>query len=112
MTILPISSVSFDAEPVVRAMAEYIIFNLDENGYLKFDLADIVRDFGGEGDFGRRLRRRSSWSRNSTRPASAHATLASACSCSSLPMVPCRDPPEGPDRESPRRPQAEPPTLD
>ncbi|MDR3638282.1 MAG: RNA polymerase factor sigma-54 [Isosphaeraceae bacterium] len=36
-----------DAEPNVRALAEYIIFNLDDNGWLKLDLHEIVRDFGG-----------------------------------------------------------------
>jgi RNA polymerase sigma-54 factor len=38
----------FEAEPIVMAMAEYIIYNLDENGYLTADLASIARDFGGE----------------------------------------------------------------
>jgi RNA polymerase sigma-54 factor len=33
-----------DCEPVVRALAEYIIYNLDENGYLHLDLNEIVRD--------------------------------------------------------------------
>src|SRR4051812_14797748 len=37
-----------DAEPAVRALAEYIIFNLDDNGYFNHDLADAVRDFGGD----------------------------------------------------------------
>src|SRR3954447_11170429 len=37
-----------DAEPAVRALAEYIIFNLDDNGYFNHDLAEIVRDFGGD----------------------------------------------------------------
>src|SRR4051812_44503918 len=38
-----------DAEPPVRALAEYIIFNLDDNGYLKVrDLGELVRDSGGD----------------------------------------------------------------
>ena len=37
-----------DSEPVVRALSEYIIFNLDENGYLKLELNEVVRDFGGD----------------------------------------------------------------
>ena len=37
-----------DAEPTVRALAEYIIFNLDDNGYLNLDLNEVVRDFGGD----------------------------------------------------------------
>ena len=37
-----------DSEPAIRALAEYIIFNLDDNGLLNIELADIVRDFGGE----------------------------------------------------------------
>src|SRR4051812_15927161 len=38
-----------DAEPAVRALAEYIIFNLDDNGYFNHqDLGEIVRDFGGD----------------------------------------------------------------
>jgi RNA polymerase sigma-54 factor len=37
-----------DSDPVVRALAEYIIFNLDENGYLKLELNEVVRDFGGD----------------------------------------------------------------
>jgi RNA polymerase sigma-54 factor len=39
----------FDCEPTVRDLAEYIIYNLDERGYLppKFDLHEVVRDFNG-----------------------------------------------------------------
>ncbi len=37
-----------DSDPAVRALAEYIIYNLDENGYLNLDLHDIVRDFAGD----------------------------------------------------------------
>src|SRR4051812_26452768 len=37
-----------DSDPAVRALAEYIIFNLDDNGYLNHDLDEIVRDFGGD----------------------------------------------------------------
>ncbi len=34
----------------LRALAEYIIHNLDENGYLQLSLHEIIRDFGGEAD--------------------------------------------------------------
>lgn len=37
-----------DCDPTVRALAEYIIYNLDENGYLNLDLKEVVRDYGGE----------------------------------------------------------------
>jgi RNA polymerase sigma-54 factor len=37
-----------DAESAVRALAEYIIFNLDDNGYFNQELAEMVRDFGGD----------------------------------------------------------------
>src|SRR4051794_12345077 len=37
-----------DPEPAVRALAEYIIFNLDENGYLNLELSEVVRDYGGD----------------------------------------------------------------
>ncbi len=37
-----------DADPAVRSMAEYIIFNLDDNGYFNHNLSEIVRDFGGD----------------------------------------------------------------
>jgi len=37
-----------DPDPAIRALAEYIIFNLDENGYLNPELNEIVRDYGGD----------------------------------------------------------------
>jgi RNA polymerase sigma-54 factor len=37
-----------DADPTIRALAEYIIFNLDDNGYFNHELSEIVRDFGGD----------------------------------------------------------------
>src|SRR5689334_2403533 len=37
-----------DSDPPVRALAEYIIFNLDDNGYLNHELDEIVRDYGGD----------------------------------------------------------------
>ncbi len=38
----------FDADPTLRALAEYIIYNLDDNGYLPKDITlhDVARDFG------------------------------------------------------------------
>jgi RNA polymerase sigma-54 factor len=36
-----------DYDPTIRQLAEYIIYNLDDNGYLKLDLHDVTRDFGG-----------------------------------------------------------------
>jgi RNA polymerase sigma-54 factor len=38
----------FDCDPTERALAEYIIYNLDDNGYLKLSLHDVIRDLGGE----------------------------------------------------------------
>jgi len=37
-----------ESDPAVRALAEYIIYNLDENGYLNHDLIEVVRDCGGD----------------------------------------------------------------
>ncbi len=37
-----------DCSANVRALAEYIIHNLDENGFFRLDLHDVVRDYGGE----------------------------------------------------------------
>lgn len=37
-----------DAEPAVRALAEYLIHNLDDNGFLNLELHEAVRDFGGD----------------------------------------------------------------
>ncbi len=37
----------FDCDPTIRKLAEYIIYNLDDNGYLKLSLHDVVRDFDG-----------------------------------------------------------------
>ena len=37
----------FDCEPIVRELAEYIIYNLDERGLYPHDLQDVVRDFNG-----------------------------------------------------------------
>src|SRR6516164_8674653 len=38
----------FDCDSVVQRLAEYIIYNLDDNGYLKLSLHDVIRDSGGE----------------------------------------------------------------
>ena len=46
-----------DCDPTVRALAEYIIHNLDENGFLNLDLNEVVRDFGGEATMPRPRRR-------------------------------------------------------
>src|SRR4051812_44825609 len=37
-----------DCDPTIRSLCEYIIHNLDENGYLNLTLNEVVRDFGGE----------------------------------------------------------------
>ena len=37
----------FDCDPKVRALAEYIIYNLDERGFFRLPLQDVVRDFNG-----------------------------------------------------------------
>jgi RNA polymerase sigma-54 factor len=37
-----------DSDPTVRTLAEYIIYNLDDNGFLNLELSEVVRDFGGD----------------------------------------------------------------
>ena len=37
-----------DCDATIRALAEYIIYNLDENGFLKPTLYDLVRDYAGD----------------------------------------------------------------
>jgi RNA polymerase sigma-54 factor len=37
-----------DSDPTIRALATYIIFNLDDNGFLHAELSDVVRDYGGD----------------------------------------------------------------
>ena len=37
----------FDCEPIVREIAEYIIYNLDDRGLYPHDLHDVIRDFNG-----------------------------------------------------------------
>ena len=38
----------FDCDPTVQKLAEYIIYNLDDNGYLKLSLHEVIRDSGEE----------------------------------------------------------------
>ncbi len=40
-----------DCDSTVRTLADYIIHNLDENGYLKLSLTEVLRDFDGEATF-------------------------------------------------------------
>jgi RNA polymerase sigma-54 factor len=37
-----------DGDDATRSLAEYIIHNLDDNGYLNLSLNEVVRDFGGD----------------------------------------------------------------
>ena len=37
-----------DSDPATRELAEYIVHNLDDNGFLHMDLNEVVRDFGGD----------------------------------------------------------------
>ncbi|MGE3818413.1 MAG: RNA polymerase sigma-54 factor, partial [Isosphaeraceae bacterium] len=37
-----------DTDPTIRTLALYLIYNLDENGYLTLDLADVAREAGVE----------------------------------------------------------------
>ena len=37
-----------ECSPTTRALCEYLIYNLDEHGYLHLSLTEAVRDFGGE----------------------------------------------------------------
>jgi RNA polymerase sigma-54 factor len=36
-----------DCDPIVREIAEYIVYNLDDKGLFQLDLHDVVRDFNG-----------------------------------------------------------------
>ena len=74
----------FDCEPIIREIAEYIIYNLDDDGLPQHDLHNVVRDFGGLPLLNRPRKRSNSFSAW-TRRASVHATCASACFCSSPP---------------------------
>jgi RNA polymerase sigma-54 factor len=38
----------FDCDSTVQKLAEYIIYNLDDNGYFKLSLHEAIRDSGGE----------------------------------------------------------------
>ncbi len=41
--------VSFlECDPIVKALAEYLVYNLDDNGFLNVELRDLVRDHGGD----------------------------------------------------------------
>jgi len=35
-------------DPVVRTLADYLIYNLDDSGFLNVELRDLVRDYGGD----------------------------------------------------------------
>ncbi len=37
-----------ECDPAVKAIAEYLIYNLDDNGFLAVELRDLVRDYGGD----------------------------------------------------------------
>ena len=37
-----------ECDTEVRAIAEYLIYNLDDNGFLNVELRDLVRDYGGD----------------------------------------------------------------
>src|SRR5258707_9008587 len=37
-----------ECDPEVRALADYLIYNLDDNGFLNVELRDLVRDHGGD----------------------------------------------------------------
>ena len=100
-----------DADPAVRALAEYIIHNLDDNGFLNLDLAR-----------GRaRLRRRRHPRAGRGGPAPGPEARPARRRRPQPPRVPAapadpRDPlprrPPGPDRQPPRRHPAEPPADD
>ncbi len=40
-----------DSEPIVRQLAEFIIHNLDERGFFRLDLHEVVREFGGRATY-------------------------------------------------------------
>ncbi len=35
-------------EPAIRTLAEYLVYNLDDSGFLHIELRDLVRDYGGD----------------------------------------------------------------
>ena len=37
-----------DSDPATRALADYVVNNLDDSGFLHLDLNEIVRDYGGD----------------------------------------------------------------
>ena len=72
----------FDCEPIVREIAEYIIYNLDDKGLYQQDLHNVIRDFNGRAtpelaEQGLKLVQRLD------PPGVAHAICANACFCSS-----------------------------
>ena len=40
-----------ECDPVVRVLADYLIYNLDDNGFLNLELRDLVRDYGGDATY-------------------------------------------------------------
>ncbi len=37
-----------ECDATVRALADYLVYNLDDNGFLNLELRDLVRDYGGD----------------------------------------------------------------
>src|SRR5271170_5109965 len=41
----------FDCDPIIREIAEYIIYNLDDRGLYQQDLHNVIRDFNGRATY-------------------------------------------------------------
>ena len=40
-----------ECDPEVRAIADYLVYNLDDSGFLNIELRDLARDYGGDGTY-------------------------------------------------------------
>ena len=105
------NSATWTATPTVREFAEFIIFNLDENGFLKSSLNDSSATTAARSP-PPRPKRPWRWSSGSTRPASGHGTSRSACSFSSRPTSNMPRHSARPDLQPSRRHPAESPAHD
>ena len=80
-----------DAEPAIRTLAEYIVFNLNDNGYLNHSLSDIVRDFGGDVNLSQDEEEALALVQKLDPPGVGARNLRECLLLQLLPDVPCRD---------------------
>jgi RNA polymerase sigma-54 factor len=79
-----------ECEPEVRAMAEYLIYNLDDNGFLNIELRDLVRDSGGDATYAQ-AEEALSLVQKLDPPGVGARTLRECLLLQLTPDVPCRD---------------------